>query len=108
MKTVELVFNARAKRVLLPFLDVRPISSQQEAMDHVSIEKLKSLQVSTVHLMSALLLSTDPESALDEPTRIRCEPRVQVLDARALPSSTIESPQENIIAMVARVIRASS
>jgi choline dehydrogenase-like flavoprotein len=108
MKTIELVFNAGAKRVLLPFLDASPISSQQEAMDHVSIEKLKSLQVSTVHLMSSLPLSTDPESALDDLARIRCEPRIQVLDASALPSSTIESPQETIMAMVAHVIRASS
>lgn len=108
MKTIEMVFNSRAKRVLLPFLDMRLISSQQEAMDHVLIEKLKSLQVSTVHLMSSLPLSTDPESAPDEPARIRCEPRIQVLDASALPSSTIESPQETIMAMVAHVIRVSS
>lgn len=107
LRASRLAFAAGAEWVLLPFAKAKPIYSFENARRNLRSASFRNLQISTVHLMSSLPLSPGKASIIDERGFLFRDPRIRVLDASILPSSTIESPQATIMAVVAYMVRQS-
>lgn len=99
----EMLFEAGAEYLQLPFAGTNPVFSLEEAVLLINQTGRKHLNLSTVHIMSSLPLPTQVSafrSHLDSDGRLKRYPRINVMDASILPSSIGESPQATIMAMV--------
>jgi hypothetical protein len=99
----EMLFEAGAEYLQLPFVGTDPVFSLEEAVLLINRTGRRHLNLSTVHIMSSLPLPTRDSvfrSHLDSDGRLKRYPRINVMDASILPSSIGESPQATIMAMV--------
>lgn len=99
----EMLFEAGAEYVQLPFAGTKPVYSLEDAVFLIHRTGRRHLNLSTVHIMGSLPLPTQDRAFgfhLDPDGRLKKYPRINIMDASIMPSSIGESPQATIMAMV--------
>ena len=105
--TSQVLFAAGANYIVLPFSKDKKCYNLAEAINKIKKLRFSTLNITTVHLMSSLGLSTNVQSALDDSAHLKTNPQIQVLDASILPTTVGESPQGSIMAMVRLMLKRS-
>ncbi len=105
--SADLLFDAGAKSMKLPFLEQPIVFSKEEAAIQISKAPRSALSLTSVHLMSSLPVPGDKteDGPLDKSGRLKKDRRIRVLDASILPTNIGESPQGSIMAIVRYLIR---
>ncbi len=100
----EVLFEAGAKKVLLPFGHVPELTAADQVRRIAGMPIAKrEMEIFTVHLMSTCRMSADPKrSALDEWGMFRGATGLMVSDASMLPGPIGVNPMETICAVATR------
>lgn len=101
MRMSTLLFEAGAEEVYLPLRGSRAMSSIDDVRRELEMFNHKKVEIVSVHGMSSAPMGGNPDNSAVRPDGSLWEDRnVLVSDASILPSSTGESPQGTIMAMV--------
>jgi len=106
IETSRILFAAKAEYIILPFTGQNKCNSLEDAINLIQETPFSKFQITTVHLMSSLPISTDPKSAINE-NGFLLDSKIQILDASILPSSIGESPQGTIMSLVRLILNRS-
>ncbi len=99
--TVEVLFAAGARRVLLPFAGAPDIHSPGELRGHPVAKR--SIDLYSIHIMGTARMSEDPRrGVVDSYGRFHGVPGLLVADASLFPSPIGINPMETVIALAMR------
>lgn len=99
LKTVKVLFAAKARKIYLPLAGTPFVTSCSQAEQALASARIKDFELVSVHAMSSLPMgSRCGDSLIDEKGKLANCRNLYIMDASILPSNMGESPQGTIMA----------